>query len=1078
MLIVCLCANGCANFRLPAIDPSGQGLFLPRTTTIAPERAAGLLPGLTGGLNDGVGSGRGLLDGGLFGHGGLHGGNGVLGGGGLFSNCLSGCSLLGGGGIGGGGIAGLAGNTPAWISPPQPASCQNPGFGGVPYSIYGSPPAQPTLPAAPLSQLGQLNQLGATQFVAPQATIPQGFPTIPTVQAPGLPLPGAFAPPVGSITQLTGQTSADPRDGIPGRMTINPTRMVAPVGQEVILRASICGPDGLTLTGEPIEWSLSPNSVGTILEVDETNKPLWRQLFRRPPYKVDGSYAMGLTSSARQIIPRGGPGGFDDLTLERGHTWISVTSASEGATHVTGRAKRVAGWEDRRSSATIHWIDGQWRFPNPQSASSGSPATLCTQVVRSTTGAPIAGWRVQYRIAGGTQAAFADGSQSTETTSDSAGQACVQLALADESTAGVTHVQCRIIRPGQGSDLSDIVVGEGTTTVTFNPGGSVADTQPDFPNNPSTIPDVPSDNLPTAPSLPQFDNDDDLPSVPGNPFDPPTNTTPDLPNVPGGTTEPVIPARVPQLQVSVNGPQTTEVGATVVYEFEVRNPDSSAANEVELSNPVPFGLRPVDTQPEARRFGDRLVWPIGNLPGGQSARMQVKYVVENAEDIRNCAILGWRGAQPVDDCFTTQIERNPIQLEIRGDQTARIGENAVVDIFVRNIGNRRLENITVTDTFPPGLFNDRAESPMEAPAFNLEPGEQHQNRIVFQVRGQGRQCHTVEVEASDGSRAVQDACINSDGAAPTPGTLPIIPGAGGTPAVKIQLQKVGAGNLSVGQNADFTIKVTNVGSARLTNLQVENQFDPRLTPTGSIPEVIGPPVGNVITWPTLPVLNPGQHVEVLLQCKAQGPAPRVCQTVVVRTAEGVSDQSDVCLAIFGPGTVPGSSPLRGPEQPNRWLPGSTGSLDRSDRQTVARPGFSDVTGFDDINDDSGPLPAQSGLDVSIESLGTGGMDRDRLTYFVQVTNTTDKPEKEVVLMVEAPAGTTFVTSLNPPMIRAARASSDKRTVEFTPIATLRPNETAKFRVVVAPKTSSIGRFRAKVTSDRIIRGAVYSDRTE
>ena len=975
---------GCANFRLPAIDPSGERIFLPNPnyTTVAPERGLGL--------------------------------------------------------------AGLAGTTPAWQSPPQPELCNTPGAtGGVPYSIYTPPPVvAPSLPAtAPGSILDPY-----------QSPPPTSFPAIPVVPNP---LAAPPQPAVASgLTELTGQTSLNPRDGIPGRFSINPARLVAPVGQEVILRASICGTDGLMMLNEPIEWSLSPNSVGTILEVDQNNKPLWRQLFRRPPYKVNGSYAMGLTSSARQMIPRGMPGPYDDLTLERGQTWISVTSSSEGATHVTGRANRVAGWEDRRASATIHWIDGQWRFPNPQVSGVSSPARLCTQVARATSGAPIAGWKVQYRIAGGATAAFADGSQATEVVSDSAGEACVQLAPAEGGASGVTYVQSRIIRPGQGSsDISDLVIGEGTTTVTWSPNGPTSQPEPDY-QPPFTESDP---NVPPAPTD-------------SGPFDPPSNP-PANPGPDPGNSGPTIPNRAPQLEVRAFGPDEARVGDQVVYEFVIRNPDSTVASDVEITNEVPRGLTYVSSSPEAAVYGSQLLWRLNELGPNQERRVTARYVVESPDTIRNCAIVGWQGAQPIDDCKETIVAFNPLQIEIRSDRSARIGQNARVDIYVRNIGNQRIEDLTLQDDYDDGLYH-REASPMQIPdPFSLGPGEEKEFKIDFQVRGAGRQCHTVTLRRGDEVLARQADCINAAGGGPAPGPdsgLIIPPGNSGVGSGRpgVTINTIGKTELSVGQTADLEIRFSNTGNIPLSNVRVEAEFDPRLVATLTDPPIPNEGVsGNVIAWPSLRFLAAGQTETYRVRVEARAPTPRACLTAIVNTRERVSDTYDHCVRISGAGLNPGGD-LRGRQQPDGWSPFGTGSVTSGER-VVARPDFTDS--------DAQEL-APEGLEVSIESLGTGGLDQDRLTYFVQVTNRGDEPEKNVVLMVETPEGTEFATSLNPPMIRAKRASSDKRTVEFSPIATLRVEETAKFRVVVEADAANVGRFRAKVTSEDLPEGAVFSDR--
>jgi hypothetical protein len=57
-----------------------------------------------------------------------------------------------------------------------------------------------------------------------------------------------------------------------GQLLLTPTRIVAPVGGEVILLAGVCGKDEYLVTDEPIEWMLSPSSVGEFIEVGDDAK--------------------------------------------------------------------------------------------------------------------------------------------------------------------------------------------------------------------------------------------------------------------------------------------------------------------------------------------------------------------------------------------------------------------------------------------------------------------------------------------------------------------------------------------------------------------------------------------------------------------------------------------------------------------------------------------------------------------------------------------------------------------------------------------------------------------------------------
>ena len=89
------------------------------------------------------------------------------------------------------------------------------------------------------------------------------------------------------------------------------------------------------------------------------------------------------------------------MNINRGDAWISVTSPNEGTSYVTAYMPTVESWDQRRSAATIYWVDVQWTFPPPTIAGSGRSVTLTTTVTRQTNGTPIEGWIVRYALADG-----------------------------------------------------------------------------------------------------------------------------------------------------------------------------------------------------------------------------------------------------------------------------------------------------------------------------------------------------------------------------------------------------------------------------------------------------------------------------------------------------------------------------------------------------------------------------------------------------------------------------------------------------------------------------------------------------
>src|SRR5690606_26274966 len=118
----------------------------------------------------------------------------------------------------------------------------------------------------------------------------------------------------------------------------------------------------------------------------------------------------------------------DDVIVPPGYCWISLTSATEGVSHVTAYAPGSATVPARRQTALVHWIDGEWVFPSPAVVPAGGSHRLVTTIRRQTTGAPVPNWLVKYEVVGGAPAGFGPQRQpGAETATDPAGAASVEL---------------------------------------------------------------------------------------------------------------------------------------------------------------------------------------------------------------------------------------------------------------------------------------------------------------------------------------------------------------------------------------------------------------------------------------------------------------------------------------------------------------------------------------------------------------------------------------------------------------------------------------------------------------------------
>ncbi len=312
----------------------------------------------------------------------------------------------------------------------------------------------------------------AAATMAPPVASPPGVkpPCNPPLVAQPLVVVPVVAVPAPAPIQ---QPPCGPQDCPDGpQLKVCPAQLVAPVGSEVVVTAGLCGTSGYYLTKQPLEWMLAPDGVGQIVQVGEEDRGI-ASYFRSPPHKIGPNYVRGHTSTTRQVITRGTPSPLDDVAVEKGQSWISVTSPTEGTSSLTVWAPAEGNWEKRRQTATILWVDAKWKYPAPAIVRSGAGGRhiLTTQVNRGS-GAPVVGWIVRYDVLEGPDATFgAAGQKSIEMKTQNDGTARAEL-LSTSGQSGITAVRVQIIRPQtKPGDIPTMVVGQGLTSVTWSSPG-------------------------------------------------------------------------------------------------------------------------------------------------------------------------------------------------------------------------------------------------------------------------------------------------------------------------------------------------------------------------------------------------------------------------------------------------------------------------------------------------------------------------------------------------------------------------------------------------------------------------------
>lgn len=572
---------------------------------------------------------------------------------------------------------------------------------------------------------------------APIVAIPQNpVPVVPVIPAACGPqqmvLPGK--------SQSGGPICPTAGSYVGPELRVTPARLVAPVNTEVVLAAGITSPDGYYMTRQPLEWMLAQDGVGQIVAVGHESPHNASYVLRSSPQKIATNYVRAHTSTISQVLNRGTPTPTDDVYLHKGQSWISITSPTEGTSHVVVWAPKEFNWDRRKATATIFWVDAAWRFPASTAARAGQPQPLTTVITRST-GEPINGWIVRYEVLDGPPAAFSrGGARIIETRTDVAGRAIAELYPAS-TDPGITTVGVQIIRPPTGrGDLPQMVVGQGTVGVQWTtPGltvraigsssvladGAVAyrielTNSGDQPTHNVALSYTPPTGVTVLNSTPPAETFGqrlqwrlgDLP--PGTLSVVEVNcraniaaavhssfvaTSAEVPRAEDRVTTDV---RINALAVKMIGPEAVDVGREAKFLIDVTNTGSTPLTNVAAKDIFDPGLSHVGGEPSP------IVRPIPEIAPGQTERFAITFVVtQSGRQFHRLEVTADGGhAAGARACVTgTTIVAAAPRLSVRviGPPSRRAGEIAEYTLEVRNEGGSPVTNLLLSATWDPDL---------------------------------------------------------------------------------------------------------------------------------------------------------------------------------------------------------------------------------------------------------------------------------------------------------------------------------------------------------------------------------------
>lgn len=661
-------------------------------------------------------------------------------------------------------------------------------------------------------------------------------------------------------------------------LEVRPLEATNPVRTQQLFIATVYDDKGVPRRNRRVDWVLE--GAGAIVKVDDSGL-----LFRG--HKIDSRSAVSYTAFSEHLHTRGNLDPGDDFMIRPGQTWIMVSSAVEGDTHITATAADVENWENCQVVVTTHWVDAGWRLPPPVVARAGTPHVCSTQLYRPANQQPLAGYRVRYRILDGPPALFLPGRKEEEVAvADASGAAGVTL-VQTEPRAGTTRVAVEILRP---TEAGAAVVGQGETRVDWQgPQISLTNTVPpavplgqEVPVtlNVSNTGQVECQEITLRDVVPeglQFVRSDPPAIVEGNQL---IWTLPALPAGRGHTVQAVFKSArpgpfqltssvrtheglseaakastevtVPKLALAVAAPETGVLGVPVRYDITVSNPGTGAAGNVLLVADFDAGLEH-DTRANPLRL------PVGALAPGESRVVALTLTPRQAGTLTNRLAAAGDGNLNATAQHAIAVKKAQLAIDLKGADKSY--QNRPVDwtITAENKGELPLTNVLVHDPLPPELALVSAEPPAWPGAGEiawnlgtLQPGERREVKLKTQcVRLAPRARHVVVATAEPGLRVQAEAPLEIDGVA----------------AFDLQVHDT-TDPVAVGGRTSYRIDVLNQGTLAGTRVEVVAVVPAEFKILNAVGTGQARFDGNRIAFPAVDALGPGQRITYTVDVQA------------------------------------------------------------------------------------------------------------------------------------------------------------------------------------------------------------------
>ncbi len=340
------------------------------------------------------------------------------------------------------------------------------------------------------------------------------------------------------------------------------------------------------------------------------------------------------------------------------------------------------------------------------------------------------------------------------------------------------------------------------------------------------------------------------------------------------------------LTVTKTGDAEVAVGGQITYYIQVLSTGTGANTEVAVVDTLPDGVSFVSSNMESTQDGNEITVELGTLNPDEQATVEIVVTAdETGVMVNQATATSAEGATDSSEASTTVVQPM-LEISKEGPATALLNTEFNYTITVTNIGDGAANGTSVVDTLPAGLepvSSSRDDGKIVGSTVSWDIGTIDagaSETIVFRVRGvTGGEQENVVTASTDGSTISPEARAT---------TTILVP--------DISIEKTGRSAMFVGNQATFTLTVSNTGEAPLTDVTITEDIPTGMSYVSSSPEGTLSDDGSQVVWDIGTLALEGEaSVSVTLQADGEG---TVTNTASAVATEDVSDSASIDILVL------------------------------------------------------------------------------------------------------------------------------------------------------------------------------------